>query len=142
VASKLKELQAQIKELQNQEKQVRKQELIEVITDIKAKIKEYGLTASDIGFKGLTKISKPKSPPKYRDPKTGSEWSGRGKAPLWISDAVKSGKSDDFLIAKPALDVSVSKPTAPKAASPKAPPTKKPSTSSPNKKAPSKKTTK
>ncbi|MDP1329472.1 H-NS family nucleoid-associated regulatory protein, partial [Klebsiella pneumoniae] len=32
-------------------------------------------------------------PPKYRDPKTGATWSGRGRAPAWI------GKNRDrFLI--------------------------------------------
>ncbi|MBO1859091.1 H-NS histone family protein [Burkholderia cenocepacia] len=31
----------------------------------------------------------PRAPiaPKYRDPKTGATWSGRGKAPQWIAKA-------------------------------------------------------
>lgn len=36
-------------------------------------------------------------PPKYRDPKTGSTWSGRGTAPGWISGAKDRSK---FLIEK------------------------------------------
>lgn len=33
--------------------------------------------------------------PKYRDPETGAEWSGRGRAPLWIRDVEDR---DQFLI--------------------------------------------
>jgi DNA-binding protein H-NS len=41
-------------------------------------------------------------PPKYRNPKDPSQtWAGRGLQPLWIRDAIKSGKKiDSFLIAK------------------------------------------
>lgn len=39
----------------------------------------------------------PRAPiaPKYRDPKTGATWSGRGKAPQWIASA---RNRDRFLI--------------------------------------------
>jgi DNA-binding protein H-NS len=38
--------------------------------------------------------------PKYRNPKDPSQtWAGRGLQPLWIRDAIKSGKKlDSFLI--------------------------------------------
>jgi len=35
--------------------------------------------------------------PKYRDPKTGSTWSGRGGAPKWLSDHIAAGGSKDEL---------------------------------------------
>ena len=40
--------------------------------------------------------------PKYRNPKDPTQtWAGRGLQPLWIRDAIKSGKKlDSFLIAK------------------------------------------
>jgi DNA-binding protein H-NS len=40
--------------------------------------------------------------PKYRNPKDPSQtWAGRGLQPLWLRDALKSGKKlDSFLIAK------------------------------------------
>jgi DNA-binding protein H-NS len=43
-------------------------------------------------------------PPKYRNPDDPSEtWAGRGLQPLWLRDALKSGKKlDSFLIAKTA----------------------------------------
>jgi DNA-binding protein H-NS len=38
--------------------------------------------------------------PKYRNPKDPSQtWAGRGRQPLWIGEAIKSGKKlDSFLI--------------------------------------------
>nr|WP_321968421.1 H-NS histone family protein [Burkholderia cepacia] len=36
-----------------------------------------------------------RSAAKYRDPKTGATWSGRGRAPAWIKDAKNR---DRFLI--------------------------------------------
>jgi DNA-binding protein H-NS len=42
-----------------------------------------------------------KVPPKYRSPK-GETWAGSGATPVWLREAIKSGKkADDFLIAKP-----------------------------------------
>ena len=39
-----------------------------------------------------------KLPPKYRGP-NGRTWSGRGRTPVWMSQAVEEGaKKDDFLI--------------------------------------------
>lgn len=43
----------------------------------------------------------PKVFPKYRNPNEPSQtWSGRGKKPLWLANALKSGhKIEDFVIA-------------------------------------------
>jgi DNA-binding protein H-NS len=44
----------------------------------------------------------PKVAAKYRDPKTGETWSGRGAPTRWISEYEKQGKKrSEFLIAKP-----------------------------------------
>src|SRR3954453_10775701 len=41
--------------------------------------------------------------PKYRHPKTGDTWSGRGGVAGWLAREIKAGKKrEDFLIAKPA----------------------------------------
>src|SRR5947199_10153951 len=41
--------------------------------------------------------------PKYRHPKTGETWSGRGGTAGWLAREIKAGKkTEDFLIAKPA----------------------------------------
>lgn len=37
--------------------------------------------------------------PKYRDPQTGQTWSGRGRSPVWMRQALEAGKSkEDFAI--------------------------------------------
>jgi DNA-binding protein H-NS len=42
----------------------------------------------------------PRVLPKYRNPRTFATWSGRGKRPLWLVDAIKSGhKIEDYRIA-------------------------------------------
>ena len=48
----------------------------------------------------------PKVYPKFRNPaRRGQTWSGRGKQPVWIRDALAAGRSiDDFLISKPIID--------------------------------------
>jgi DNA-binding protein H-NS len=47
----------------------------------------------------------PKVYPKFRNPAwPGQTWSGRGKQPIWIREALAAGQSiDDFLIAKPII---------------------------------------
>ena len=41
--------------------------------------------------------------PKYRHPKTGETWSGRGGTAGWLAREIKAGKKkEDFLIARPA----------------------------------------
>src|SRR5450432_4191018 len=41
--------------------------------------------------------------PKYKHPRTGETWSGRGGVAGWLAREIKSGKKrEDFLIAKPA----------------------------------------
>jgi DNA-binding protein H-NS len=58
------------------------------------------------GTRGKTRGRRPMGsvPPKYRNPKDPSQtWAGRGLQPLWLRDALKSGKKlDSFLIAKAA----------------------------------------
>lgn len=40
-----------------------------------------------------------KAPIKYRDPKTGNAWSGRGMTPVWLREHEASGKSrEDFAV--------------------------------------------
>jgi DNA-binding protein H-NS len=41
-----------------------------------------GLSLSEVFFEGK---NKGKVAPKYRDPKTGKTWSGRGKEPGWLN---------------------------------------------------------
>ena len=98
------ELKAQAEALLAQAEQARKQELAAVIQDIRAKMKEFGLTAADLATSsgsGVRKSSKSASsaPAKYRGP-NGELWAGGlGRKPQWVKDALAQGKNlDDFLI--------------------------------------------
>ncbi|MEW1780655.1 H-NS histone family protein [Arthrobacter sp. NPDC080086] len=92
-----KELIAQKAKLEEQIENARAKELETVIQQVRQTVAEYGLSAEDLGLaprRGRRAGSKAPVPAKYRDPKTGATWSGRGRAPAWI------GKNrDKFLIA-------------------------------------------
>ena len=53
------------------------------------------------GARKPSNLTGKKVAPKYRHPKTGEEWSGRGGMVKWLAAEIKAGKKkDDFLIAK------------------------------------------
>ncbi|MET3632992.1 H-NS histone family protein [Burkholderia cepacia] len=85
-----KELKAQAEALAEKAEAARLAEFQAVVEDIRAKVAEYGITEKDIFGARRSKSAKHKTVPaeaKYRDPKTGATWSGRGRAPAWIKDA-------------------------------------------------------
>ena len=64
-----------------------------------AAARENGFSLAELT--GLSpRKSKTVSPPKYRHPENPEQtWTGRGRQPDWIKDALENGKSkDDFLI--------------------------------------------
>ena len=62
---------------------------------------DYG--ESRRGRKTRKSLAGRKVAPKYRDPKSGMTWAGRGARPVWMREAMKQGKKpDDFLIVRPA----------------------------------------
>ena len=92
-----KELQSQIEKLQKEAEQARKTELSNAIAEIHAKMKEYGISAEDLGFgagagmkrKAAKAVRRPVAP-KYRNNATGETWSGRGKPPKWMAGRDKA----------------------------------------------------
>ena len=58
------------------------------------------LMAADKPKKTTAKKPRGKVSPKYKNPANGSEtWTGRGRQPRWVADALAGGKSlDDLLI--------------------------------------------
>lgn len=109
----LSELIAQKAALEKQITSTRQRDIGKAISQIRALVEEYKLTASDIfsGEKSKSKskpsdvaknkvkeekIKKPsvKVAPKYKDPHTGATWTGRGITPKWLAGKNK----DDFLI--------------------------------------------
>ncbi|MGY8525738.1 H-NS histone family protein [Paracidovorax citrulli] len=95
------EIVQKISELQKQAEEIKAREQTAVIDDIRKKIDEYGLTAEDLGFGGKPlpgKKASRKVPVRYRD-NAGNTWTGRGKRPGWLTQALAAGKSiEDFLV--------------------------------------------
>jgi DNA-binding protein H-NS len=97
------ELVNQAQALMAQAEQVRKQELAAVIADIKAKMKEYGITVADLGTVSAAPrkagAAKTKGAPKYRGP-NGETWSGGpGRKPDWVRNVLAAGQNiEDYAI--------------------------------------------
>jgi DNA-binding protein H-NS len=89
------ELIAQAQALMAEAEQKRKEELSAVIADIKAKMKEFGITNDDLGFGASVKKSaktKSSAPAKYRGP-NGELWAGGpGRKPEWVRTVLAEGK--------------------------------------------------
>jgi DNA-binding protein H-NS len=79
------ELLAQQAKLAKQIEMARTKEVEAVIAQLKQTIADYGLTAKDLGLPPVKKLTRRPAVAKYRDPKTGMTWSGRGRAPAWIA---------------------------------------------------------
>jgi DNA-binding protein H-NS len=94
------ELQAQIKKLTEQAQAVRKTEIDAVLTDMKAKIEKYGLTADQLGFSSTPKKTTAKKVSASTKEavvmyKNGDlTWSGaaRGRKPKWVMAAQAAGE--------------------------------------------------
>src|SRR3989441_4746025 len=107
-------IKAEIAKLEKQAEALRKTEVAGVIARIKEAVAAYALTAADLGLgssaakatrtstaKNSKKTSTTIGVAKYRDPKTGKTWTGRGKPPTWIA-GVKN--RDPYLIEGQAAD--------------------------------------
>lgn len=89
-----KELLKQREALEQQISEARRRELSDAVSQVRALVAEYGLTAQDVfpagkaaGKSGRSSSTAgTKVAPKYRDPATGQTWTGRGKAPRWIQN--------------------------------------------------------
>ena len=91
----------QIDQLTKEAEKVRQAELSAAIADIKSKMAQYGLRASDIVGKPSggpsdkrrnATSAKKKVAPKYRG-RNGELWTGRGRRPAWVEAEIAKGKS-------------------------------------------------
>ncbi|WP_293999886.1 H-NS histone family protein [Sphaerotilus sp.] len=106
----LQELIAQKDALQRQQQEIAKSiaefqsaQRSGVINEIKTLMAQHGITAADLTATGRKAANPDKEPSKvaakYRDPSTGSTWTGRGLKPRWLVAALESGRTqDEFLI--------------------------------------------
>ena len=112
------QIKARIAKLEKEAEQVLRKEAVKAIDTIKKIMEKYQLTLADLGDSlsgnGVgngrrgrkpkanaakkPKAAGQKAAAKYLNPKTGETWSGRGRSPAWIRDALASGKQDKFLI--------------------------------------------
>lgn len=84
-----RDLLAQREELEKQIAEARRVELSGAVAKARELVAEFDLTVEDIfGGRRASKTAGTKVAPKYRDPVSGATWTGRGKAPRWIQDAV------------------------------------------------------
>jgi DNA-binding protein H-NS len=96
-----KELKAQAEALLQQAEAARRAEIATVVADIQARMKEYGITLADLKGGAIKAKARGAVAAKYRNPSTGESWSGRGRAPKWLADALAKGRArDEFLVGK------------------------------------------
>lgn len=88
MTSDYKTLLQQKAELEARIAQVLKVEKADVIAKVRALVADYSLTEDDVFSSGKRKSHAGAGVAKYRDPSTGATWTGRGKPPNWIKDAV------------------------------------------------------
>lgn len=92
----LKDLQSQVaKAIASYEDRQKKKALAE----LEEKAREMGFSLSELTG-GAGKRKRAPAPPKYANPADPSQtWTGRGRRPKWMEEALKAGKSpDDMLI--------------------------------------------
>lgn len=107
------ELKSAIDRMKLEMEKRRADEITAVVAEIREKMDHYGLTVADLGFtagelssgrgRGRSQSGghdrRTVVEPKYRDPETGTTWSGRGRMPRWMAEAVDAGRSrEEFRI--------------------------------------------
>jgi DNA-binding protein H-NS len=100
--NRYRDIKARIAALEQKAATVRAAEIEAVLADVRQKVTAFGLTERDVfgrkrSARKTTSVEKVASVMKYRDPKTGAQWSGRGRAPKWIAAAKNR---DRFLISR------------------------------------------
>lgn len=97
----LQQIQQQIEELQKKAHAIQQQKKSEIIEEVKAKIKSYGLTARDLGLVEVASVQPvPLKKPvaiKYRHNE--DTWTGRGMKPKWVVKYLEGGgKLEDITV--------------------------------------------
>ena len=108
----LPSLLAQKAELDKQIAKAKAGEKAAVLAQMRSAMEQYGITPEDLfttakrGRKPGSTNSGERKPvaPKYRN-EAGETWTGRGKQPKWVAEALASGLTlEDLMIEKPAAE--------------------------------------
>ncbi|WP_350357283.1 H-NS histone family protein [Paraburkholderia fungorum] len=83
--ARYKELLAEKANLERLIEEARQREAAAALDRVRAAVAEFGFTPEDV-FGKRRKDAGRAVAPKYRNPKTGETWSGRGRAPQWLKD--------------------------------------------------------
>lgn len=78
------QLRAQQEALNKQLAEAKERETLLVLNEIVQKMGEYGISVSELTGRKVG-VHANELAAKYRDPVSGSTWSGRGRAPAWIA---------------------------------------------------------
>lgn len=86
-------IQQQIAELQKKAEEVAQANRLPVLEDIKNKIKLYGFTAKELGFRnvGSDPSTPTKKPVRIKYKKGTDTWTGRGRQPKWVVEFLNGG---------------------------------------------------
>lgn len=99
--STLAELLAQKAELEVKIIQAQNAARAEAVTNVRKIISEFKLTIEEIQYGSKPPRPKTRVSIKYKDPETGSTWTGRGIRPNWLTAALANGKSlEQYSVAK------------------------------------------
>lgn len=102
MATTISDLLAQKDALEKQIRDAQSAAKATAVSEVRKLMADHGLTVADLsasvkskaGMKTGSKVAA-----KYRDPVTGSTWTGRGLKPKWMVAAIEAGKSlNDFRI--------------------------------------------
>lgn len=108
----LPSLLAQKAELDKQIAKAKAEEKAAVLAQMRSAMEQYGITPEDLftttkrGRKASSADAGERKPvaPKYRN-EAGETWTGRGKQPKWVAEALASGLTlEDLMIEKPAAE--------------------------------------
>lgn len=94
-SQELRELQTKIEQQIKLRHRTEREAAIEEIYNI---AHSFGMTLKDLLGKGGIKPAKTKVAVQYRNPNDASqEWTGRGRQPKWVKEALDAGKTLDTL---------------------------------------------
>lgn len=95
--SDLQDIQKQIDELTAKKQTILNQEKATFIESIKKQIKDFGITASELGYKGSKGSKTSTVAIKYQH--GDNTWTGRGLKPKWLNEYLAGGgKEEDIKV--------------------------------------------
>ncbi|MEX0278578.1 MAG: H-NS family nucleoid-associated regulatory protein [Ruegeria sp.] len=95
---KASELKALAKDIEENIVRAEKEALSTALKEIHKVAKSHGVTLEEViaHFSGSKKKTKTKAAAKYQNPEDPTQtWTGRGRKPKWVNDALKAGKTID-----------------------------------------------